>query len=178
MSKKICLDLDGVITDIGQQLKEYMVATDVDVDPYNVGEVLLTPYSAEYMDYAFQDPLFWRNMKPVDISWHCINDWFSNSYDIIFVTARRSDASINEIANWLDGWEVLYNDFIICDMLEKYLILQEINPLLFIDDNPHEISSVVKNTNVPAYALRTWYNQHLINDDIDFVDSLLEIKIG
>lgn len=177
MNKIICLDLDGIITDIGSQVKTYLEIDNINVDSDIVGDLLLTPDGIEYLEYIFEDPLFWKNLLPIKESWHCINDWFSNNFDVIFITARRSSVSQNEIEPWLEGWRVEYSDVIICDMYCKHEIVKKINPLIFIDDNPREVSKVSLMTESNVAVMKTWYNSHLLQD-MKYVDLLTELKIG
>jgi uncharacterized HAD superfamily protein len=173
----ICLDLDGIITDIGAQVKEYMIKIGLEADPIHVGEALLTPDGVEHLEHIFQDTLFWRNLLPIKDSWHCINRWFEIGHNVIFITARSSDVSRNEIENWLDGWHLFYNDFIVTDMYEKHVFVKKLNPILFVDDNPNEIKTVLSHVNTDCRVMRTWYNDHLIGD-IPSISKLSEIKIG
>lgn len=178
MSKNICLDLDGVITDIGGQIKNYISKCDIEFDPLHIGEALLTPDGVDYLEFIFEDQLFWRNLEPIRDSWHAINEWFMSGYDITFVTARRSETSISEIEPWLESWGVMYSNVIICDMNEKHIELRKIDPLLYVDDNPNEIRCINQNMNLSTFVIKTWYNEHLIDKKIQQVNNLSNIKIG
>lgn len=178
MNKTICLDLDGVITDIGSQVLNYIKAnSNIEYNVNLVSDSLLTPDGVEEVEYIYKDPLFWKNLLPIKESWHCINDWFSNGFDIIFITSRRSDISQNEIHPWLDGWCVQYNDVVVADMYHKYEIIDKIKPIFFIDDNPREIKKVSSMTNTTVAVMETWYNSHLI-EKFDSVKNLTDMKIG
>ena len=178
MTKNICLDLDGVITDIGGQIKNYIEKYSMECDPVHIGEALLTPDGVDYLEFIFEDPLFWRDLEPIKDSWHAINDWFMSGHDIIFVTARRSETSINEITPWLDYWGVMYSNVVVCDMNQKYLELQKLNPILYVDDNPTEIKSINKEMDIPTFVIRTWYNSHAIDKNIQQVNYLSHIQLG
>lgn len=173
----ICLDLDGIITDIGSQVGKYMGKIGLEADPLHVGEALLTPDGVEHLEHIFQDALFWRNLLPIEDSWHMINNWYSKGHDIIFITARSSQVSRNEIKTWLDGWMVLYSDFVVADMFHKHEIIQYYNPILFVDDNPREVNTVISNMNIDSRVMKAWYNEHLIGDTPS-VSKLSDIKIG
>lgn len=178
MSKNICLDLDGVITDIGDQIKSYIHKFNIEFDPMHIGEALLTPDGVDYLEFVFEDPLFWRNLVPIKDSWHAINEWFMNGYDITFVTARRSETSISEIEPWLDFWGVMYSNVVICNMNEKYHELKKLEPVLYVDDNPNEIITINKNIDISTFVINTWYNDHLINKNVRRINNLSNIKIG
>ena len=178
MNKTICLDLDGIITDIGQQMKEYAAKDALEFEPQHIGEALLTPDGVDYLEFIFQDPLFWRNLLPVKESWHVINNWFITGNDVIFVTARSSDVSITEMEPWLDGWGVMYSRIITCKMGYKFDELKKLNPCVYVDDNPSEIKTINDKLNIPAYVIKTWYNEHLITPDINSIESLSEIELG
>jgi hypothetical protein len=178
MAKRICLDLDGIITDIGSRLKEYAKLGSLEFDAEHIGEALLTPDGVDYLEYIFEDPLFWRNLMPIRDSWHAINEWFMMGYDVTFVTARRSETSISEIEPWLDGWRVMYSDIVICEMNHKYEHLSKLNPIFYIDDNPTEIRKIMSELSVPCYVIKTWYNEHLIGKDIPTIDKISTLQVS
>ena len=173
----ICLDLDGIITDIGSQVEAYMINMGIEADPLHVGEALLTPDGIEHLEHIFQDVLFWRNLLPIKDSWHCINKWFEMGYDITFITARSSDISRNEILRWLEGWNVFFSDYIVADMHSKHVFVEKLKPILFVDDNPTEIKTVLSHVDTDCRVMKTWYNDHLVGD-IPSISKLSEIKIG
>jgi uncharacterized HAD superfamily protein len=177
MSKTICLDFDGVITDIGASLKNYANRDLIDFDPVHIGEALLTPDGVDYLEYIFEDPLFWRTLKPIKSSWHTINSWFMSDYDIVFVTARRSSTSVGEMIPWLDRWQVMYSDIIVCDMGYKYEHLLKLNPVLYVDDNPSEIKKINKETNVKSFVIKHWYNEHLIDKSVNWINDISHIQV-
>lgn len=177
MAKRICLDLDGIISDIGSQIKEYAEKDALEFEPIHIGEALLTPDGVDYLEFIFEDPLFWRNLLPIKDSWHAINEWFMAGYDIIFVTARRSETSISEMVPWLEGWGVLYSDIVVCDMGHKYEHIQKLNPIFYVDDNPSEVKEITKRTSVKSYVMKTWYNEHLIGNNTLFISNLSELQV-
>lgn len=174
--KKICLDLDGVVTDIANRIVEFAKDGSVEVDPSHICESLTTPAGVEHLEFIFNNHSFWNGLKPIEESWHCVNDLFSRGYDIIFITARRSSVSIDEIHPWLERWGVMFCDVIVCDMDHKYEHLNKINPLFYVDDNPNEIKIILEKTNVPAYVMRSWYNQHVIGE-LPYIEKLTELGL-
>ncbi len=173
---KIALDLDGIITNIAGRIVDFAQGTSVEVDPIHICESLTTPNGVEHLEFIFEDPKFWHDLMPIEKSWHSINDWFVKNYDITFITARRSDASINAIEPWLDKWGVMYSNFIVCDMGHKYEYINKISPIVYVDDNPNEIITILENSSVPSYVMKTWYNEHAIGD-LPFINSLSELRI-
>lgn len=172
-NKVIALDLDGVLTDIGSQIlksvpNEYSVQLITDA-LFNV--------EANHLNHVFENPLFWRNLKPIKDSWHCVNKWFSSGYDVFFVTARRSSNSIDEIANWLEGWKIGYNDFIVTDQMGKHDVIKKLGACLYVDDNPFEIEKIRSILDIDTFVMKTWYNEKIINK-LPFVESLAHITIG
>jgi uncharacterized HAD superfamily protein len=178
MTQKICLDLDGIITDIGSQIKEYAEKDALEFEPMHIGEALLTPDGVDYLEFIFEDPLFWRNLLPIKESWHTINDWFMSGKDIIFVTARRSDISIGEMVPWLDNWGVMYSDIVVCDMNRKHEHIGKIKPIFYVDDNPTEIKMINDNLLLPTFVMTTWYNFHLIDDSLNSIHRLSDIELS
>lgn len=174
---KIALDLDGVVTNIGEHLVESCKSSKIEVTPLCVYKALTDSNGLDHLESVFESPLFWRNLKPYEESWHRINEWFMGGLDIIFITARRSEASINEIQSWLDGWNIMYSDFIVCDMGHKYEYINKIDPVVYVDDNPLEIETIIKSTNTRPYVMKTWYNEHMVSE-MPYVESLYEVEIG
>lgn len=174
--KKICLDLDGVLTDISTRIVEFAKGSSVEVDPVHICDSLTTPEGVEHLEFIFEDSRFWEHLEPIEKSWHCINNWFVKNYDIIFITARRSQVAINEISPWLDRWGVMYSDFVVCDMGHKYEYINKFGPVVYVDDNPNEIRTILNNSGVPSYVMKTWYNEHAIGE-LPFVESLSELRI-
>lgn len=177
MNKTICLDLDGVITDIGASLKNCAEKDLIEFDASHIGEALLTPDGVDYLEFIFEDPLFWRNLKPISSSWHAINHWFMAGYDIVFVTARRSETSIGEMVPWLDGWRVMYSDIVVCDMGHKYEHLLKLNPIFYVDDNPSEIEKINKETSINSFVIKHWYNENLISKSTKWINDISHIQV-
>ena len=87
MNKKICLDLDGVLTDISKQLVQYAENKDIKITSKSIAKALLTPHGDESLEHLFDNKAFWYDLLPIKDSWHSVNDWFMNGYDIFFITA-------------------------------------------------------------------------------------------
>lgn len=170
----IALDLDGVLTNIADRIVEFAQHGDVEVDALHICNSLTTPDGVSHLEHIFNDANFWAGLKPIEESWHCVNDWFSRNYDVVFITARRSQLSISQIHPWLERWEVMFSDVIVCDMGSKYEYINKLNPLFYVDDNPNEINVILDKTDVNAYVMNTWYNKHCIGE-LPFVSSLTEL---
>lgn len=172
---RLAFDLDGVVTDIAASLLKEIEGR---YDSSCVAPSLFSPDSPSYLDDVFQNPLFWRNLKPIKDSWHKINEWFYGGFDIFFITARRSDASIGEIETWLDGWRIPFTKVFVCDQMQKHEVLKTIDPLVFIDDNPFEIDNIQRELGdtLKASVMKTWYNHHLITG-MQTIDSLIELEM-
>lgn len=173
---KIALDLDGVVTNIADRIVEFAKDGSVEVDPFHICNSLTTPEGVDHLEFIFNDHKFWNGLIPIEESWHCVNDWFSRNHDVIFITARRSELSIDEIHPWLERWNVMFYDVIVCDMGHKYEYINKINPAFYVDDNPNEIEVVIKNTKTPAYVMKSWYNDHAIGE-LPHIQSLSELGI-
>lgn len=178
---KIALDLDGVITDIGNGIKSLKD----DVTDEQISEALFNPNGHSDLDFVFDNPLFWRNLKPIQESWFKINSWYYGGCDVYFIIARRTETSIYEIARWLDIWQIGYTEYIVCDMMGKHQTLSELKPSVFIDDNPIEILNCIDKldekikSEMTIKAIKTWYNSNLIIEhNVPHISSLEDIKIG
>lgn len=174
--KKIALDLDGIITDIANRIVEFAKDGSIEIDPFHVCESLTTPSGVDHLEFVFKNRNFWSGLEPIENSWHCINDLFCKNYDIVFITARRSDESIDEIYPWLDKWNVMFSDVIVCDMGHKFEYVNKINPIVYVDDNPNEIKTIISKTQTPSYVMKSWYNEHAIGD-LPFIGCLSELRL-
>lgn len=173
---KIALDLDGVVTNIGEKILKSCRDYNIDVNSLDVYNALTNPNGFEKLERVFLDKEFWNGLEPDEISWHSVNDLFVKNNDVIFITARRSDISVNAIEPWLDRWRIMYSTFIVCDMESKYEHINKIEPIVYVDDNPNEIKIILENSSVPSYVMKTWYNEHAIGD-LPFIESLSELRI-
>lgn len=170
----IALDLDGVVTDIAASIK--LMAPGAGKD--EVSKSLFQKEGYKPYDHIFEKSSFWMNLEAIEGSWHQINHWFYSGYDIYFVTARRTPASIDVIEEWLDLWRLSYTDVFVTDMLGKLSVLEKIQPMLFVDDNPFEVQKIKKSkSDIHTFVMKTWYNDHIIGD-LASVSSLLDIEIG
>ena len=176
-NKVIALDLVGVITDISKQLVQYAEDKDIKITAKSVAKALLTPCGDENLEHLFYNKAFWDDLLPIKESWHIVNEWFMSGYDVFFITARRSENSINAIDGWLDKWSVMYSDVIVCDMYDKFNFINKIQPTFYVDDNPYEVNKVRAMTSAPSYVFKTWYNSYLIGS-LNSINSLSELKIG
>lgn len=174
MNKVIALDLDGVISDIGQSL-------DIELEKrgyqdYDYSQWLITHHECDLSNEIMQPKLFWKNMIPFKDAWHQVNYWFDKSYDVHIVTARRTDASISATQDWLDGWRINTMKPIFCKMGEKHNIINELKPLFVVEDNPNEVITLLEEGN-NAYLRKAWYNQEYWNK-LPSIGSLLELEIN
>jgi uncharacterized HAD superfamily protein len=181
MSVKIALDLDGIATDIITSFTKKAG----NVSAEEVSKALFTKGGYEPFDHVFKDPLFWKNLKPIENSWHAINKWFYEGNDIYFITARSSRYAVQQIDKWLTSWSIPYNEYFVCDMMNKHRTLSVLGADIFIDDNPYEVQEVAKLVNekkihnIKSFAMKTWYNEHIVKaNNINYISSLQELKIG
>ena len=171
----IALDLDGVLTDISGEIIKHI--SDYTAD--GVAKCLFHKDGFADYEHVFEKKDFWNNLKPIKESWHKINEWFYAGYDVYFITARRSEGSINIVNEWLDRWNVGHTGVFVTDMFSKHSVLEELKPSVFVDDNPFEIHNIKEknNNNMESFVMKTWYNEHLIGS-LDNIPSLLTLQIG
>jgi 5'(3')-deoxyribonucleotidase len=174
MSKKIItLDLDGVVADIATSIEKYLKK--LDMKDANYGDWLITDTKMDLAISIFSDPMFWKNMKPFEDSWHQVNKWFSEGADIYIVTARRTEASMSMTEPWLNDWKINYNQVKFSNINQKHNIIKEIDPLFMVEDNPHE-ALILREKGVNCYLRKTWYNRDFWSE-LPTIDSLTELEI-
>jgi 5'(3')-deoxyribonucleotidase len=157
-NKSIVLDLDGVIADIASSIDEY-IFQEGDIDSLtDYTDWLITDNNSEDAMRMFNNPLFWKNMKPYEDAWHQVNKWFSSGIDVHIVTARRCDAAIANTIPWLDGWRIATLEPVFAGIHQKYEVIKHINPQFVVEDNPNEVRLLIDN-GVNAFLRKQWYNK-------------------
>lgn len=174
IKKSIALDLDGVIADIATSLENELVARDL-IEEGDFEEWIIKDTKNQEILSIFNDPLFWKNMKPYKDAWHQINFWFSLGYDIYIVTARRQPNAISETIPWLENWNINTMKPIFSNLGEKIHHIKKIDPLFVVEDNPREIRKL-EEAGVKCYLRAQSYNQAYWNE-FTTIESLLEIDL-
>lgn len=169
----ICLDVDGVISDICAGLNNELENKRGIVN-YDYSDWLITPFEDSLSDEIFGSGLFWKNLKPFYDAWYQVNNWWALGWDIHLVTARYSTVSKEALPIWLDDWRLQYSQIHFADMGNKIEIIKEINPVFVVEDNPHEIIKVSE-SGYKCYLRRAWYNSEYW-EDLDSIGSLLDIE--
>lgn len=161
MSKAICLDVDGVVSDlvggINRELDKRGLL-DFDYAHWVVGV-----FEDELTREIFGDAAFWMNLKPFVDSWYQVNEWWADGYDIFLVTARYSEVAKRMLLPWLDAWRVQYSQVFFKDMGSKLEIVSELDPVFMVEDNPYEVRAL-RDGGVDCYLMRAWYNSQFWED--------------
>ena len=174
IKKSIALDLDGVIADIATSLENELVARNL-IEEGDFEEWIIKDTKNQEILSIFNEPLFWKNMKPYKDAWHQINYWFSLGYDIYIVTARRQPNAISETIPWLENWNINTMKPIFCNLGEKINHIKKIDPVFVVEDNPREIRKL-EEAGVKCYLRAQSYNQAYWNE-FTTIESLLEIDL-
>lgn len=174
IKKSIALDLDGVVADILTSLENELFARDL-IKKGNFEEWIIKDTKNKEILSIYNDPLFWKNMKPYKDAWHQVNYWFSLGYDIHIVTARRQPNAIEQTAPWLESWNFNTLNPVFSKLGEKINHIKKIDPIFVVEDNPHEIVKL-QNAGVRCYLRAQSYNQAYWND-FTTIESLLEIDL-
>lgn len=174
INKTIALDLDGVIADIASSLENELIARDL-IQQGNFEEWLTKDTKNKEILDIFNDPLFWKNMKPYKDAWHQVNNWFSLGYDIYIVTARRQPNAVAQTIPWLESWNINTLKPIFCNLGEKINYIQKIDPIFVVEDNPREIRKI-EQSGVKCYLRAQSYNQEYWNE-FTTIESLFEIDL-
>ena len=172
MQKEIILDLDGVIADIDTAISDYM--------HYNFGvsmdysKWLTTDTKDKEALKLFSNKIFWKNLKPFEDAWHQVNYWFGSGIDVHVLTARRSSASKDAVASWLNNWNINTTIPRFSLLNEKYKIAQEINPAYMVEDNPNEVI-ILREHGVNCLLRKAWYNKSHW-DELPCIDTLYDLS--
>lgn len=174
MNKKIALDLDGVIADIDKAIEEALSSRGF--DDYDYSNWLITHHECDLSNEIMGNSLFWKNLHPLTDAWHQVNYWFAHGYDVYIVTARRTDASMSITEQWLDDWKINTMPPIFAKMGEKHNIINELNPLFVVEDNPNEVKTLIEEGHT-AYLRKAWYNREYWGK-LPTINKLSELEIN
>ena len=158
-NKSIVLDLDGVISDISSSIDSYLLKThNIKKNDLDYSSWLITDCHDEMAMEMFNNPLFWKNMKPYEDAWHQINKWFNDGIDVHIVTARRCDSAIRNTIPWLDSWRIGTLEPVFTGIHQKYEVIKDINPQFVVEDNPNEVILLI-DKGINAFLRKQWYNE-------------------
>jgi uncharacterized HAD superfamily protein len=169
----IGVDIDGVISDIVLSLNKELEK--LGYVNYDYSDWLTTVHNCDLSDSIFQNPLFWKNMKPFDDAWHQLNHWWSLGHDVYLVTSRRSEVSMSALDSWLNSWNILHNNYYFTDMGSKYDKLKELNVDFMIEDN-HNEAMMLNEKGIRCFLRRAWYNSECWGD-LETIGSLYDLII-
>ena len=156
MSKTIVLDLDGVIANIGLSIDEILDSRGV--GDFDYSHWLISDSNDEAAMEIFNNPLFWKNLRPYDDAWHQINYWDSKNIDVQIVTARRCEAAMKATYPWLDLWRINISGVTFTNIHEKHHVIEKLNPEFVVEDNPNEVK-ILLSEGINAYLRKQWYNK-------------------
>jgi hypothetical protein len=165
--QSIVLDLDGVISNIAQSINDKLS------EPTDYSDWLITDSNSEQAMSLFNDPLFWKNMKPYEDAWHQINYWFESGIDVHVVTARRCKAAMEQTQPWLDLWRIGTTKPIFTNIHEKHNVIHGLNPQFVVEDNPNEVR-ILLSEGINAFLRKQWYNEKYW-DELPTIDTLYDL---
>lgn len=171
-TKSICLDIDGVITNIGNGIESFL--SKKNIHEYDYSHWLFEKYEDDLTLEIFNNKPFWLNLKPFEDAWYQTNYWWSSGYDVHLVTARYSQAGKEVLMQWLDAWKIGYSSVHIAELNNKKEVLLSLNPLFMVEDNYNEISSL-EDCNVKCFMRKHWYNKDYWSK-YNSIDTLFDIK--
>lgn len=175
MGRSIVLDLDGVISNIALAIDDWLFHNQ-GIDPNNCdySSWLITDSKDDRAMNIFNNPLFWKNMRPYDDAWYCTNEWFSKGDDVYIVTARRCPAAIEQTESWLDMWKIATMPPIFTNIHEKHSVIKDINPEFVVEDNPNEVR-ILQEQGIKTFLRKQWYNKHSW-DEFPTINCLWDIE--
>lgn len=171
-NQSIVLDLDGVISNIASSLDDHITHTGYP-DFVDYTDWLIADSSDEEAMKIFNNPLFWKNMKPYEDAWHQINYWFGIGVDVHIVTARRCPASVKETQPWLDLWRINTTAPVFTNIHEKHEVIEKLNPRFVVEDNPTEVKLLI-DEGVNAFLRKQWYNKKYW-DELPTIETLYDL---
>jgi hypothetical protein len=171
--KSIVLDLDGVIADIDTAINKKL--TQSGRGDFDYSSWLTTDTKDEYALEMFSNELFWKNLIPFEDAWYQTNKWFSDDIDVHIVTARKKEASVRMTEPWLDAWRINTLRPKFARINKKFEIIQQINPIFVVEDNPNEVISLIDH-GIKCYLKKAWYNKDFWND-LPCIENLYELEI-
>lgn len=170
--KSICLDIDGVITDIAGGIDSALSKQGI----YNLDYThwLVEKYEDDLTIEIFNDKLFWINLKPFEDAWYQINNWWSSGIDVHLVTARYSKAGKDSLNKWLDNWKLAYTSLHFAEMGNKLEVIKSLDCSFMVEDNFNEIAKLTSN-GIKCYMRKNWYNKSYWNKYTS-IDTLFDLK--
>lgn len=172
--KSIVLDLDGVISDIASSLDKWLwdksglTRESCDYSPW-----LISDCDDDRAMEIFNNPLFWKNMKPYEDAWHQINYWFNKDIDVHIVTARRCEAAMTQTLPWLNDWRINTTIPIFTNIHEKHNVIEKLSPQMIVEDNPNEVK-ILLNEGMNAFLRKQWYNEKYW-DELPTIETLYDL---
>jgi hypothetical protein len=170
----ICLDVDGVITDICAGLN-YELEIKRSMFNFDYSDWLIGSKEDSISKQIFGSKLFWKNLKAFDDAWYQVNHWWSMGFDIHLVTSRFDNAGREVLPLWLDWWRIQYSSFHFALPNQKIDVVKSLDPIFFVDDNPFEVKNVSE-IGIQSYLKRGWYNSEFW-EEYDSLGSLMEIEV-
>ena len=152
--RKISIDLDGVVADyihtflnelnsrLGTKYKRS------DITHYLLEKCLNIPTKLveDIVEYH-KDTKEWEQLKPITGAKFYLKKLYDNGYQITFVTRRRRSLR-EQTENWLNNNNIKYKSLIMV-RCPKGVYINKDNTDYFIDDEPHQIESVLDGKVVP-----------------------------
>lgn len=174
MNNTIVLDLDGVISDIVTSLEDWLWHSDgIERGETDYSSWLISDSKDDNAMKIFNNPLFWKNMKPYEDAWHQVNYWFNKGVDVHIVTARRCEAAMAETQPWLDLWRIDTMPPIFTNIHEKHHVIEKLNPMFVVEDNPNEVA-ILRSEGIDARLRKQWYNKEFWNE-FPTIDTLYDL---
>lgn len=173
MIKTVVIDLDGVVADVDAAISELLISRGL--EDYDYSTWLSPDTDSTDAIEIYNNPLFWKNIKPFEDAWHQINKWFSDAVDVYIISDRSNEQSRSLIEPWLDGWKISSMVPIQAIYHSKSEVIEELDPDIVVDDNPIVVSNLLEK-GINVFLKKTWYNRSSWSD-LPTIDTLYDIKI-
>lgn len=168
----ICLDVDGVVTDIASGIENSL--TKMGLPEMDYTHWLVQKYEDDLTLSVFNNKPFWLNLKPYEDSWYQMNYWWSKGIDIHLVTGRYSNEGKTTLIKWLDNWKIAYTSVHFAELGSKIDIIRNLNCSFMVEDNFNEIESLTSH-GVKCFMRKQWYNKDYWGK-YNSIDTLFDIK--
>lgn len=154
-------DIDGVVANLCRVMVDRLnieghKANEDDFHTFHVEDVY--PVADDWIVKHFDDRSFWMDCIPYKESWFALNKWWAEGDDIYFVTCRSSKIARKATHDWLEKWEIPYNDVVFTSHMEKMHVVNDLNLDFFMEDRFDEAAAIAE-AGHSSFLIDRPYNQ-------------------
>lgn len=183
MNKKIALDLDGVLiglkaVDIASDLLGYNYKEE-DSKSWNM-EMFPEDLRLKVLEYYSNPEIMCDKIKVIPEAQSKVREWYDKRYDLHIITARVEPIRFKTLEMLNQHYPEIKSIHFVDFNESKAMILEQIDPDIFIDDAPHNIldAMAIGIDTVLISNKFTKYNHHMRDKKyVKWVKNLGEIDL-